>query len=447
MHYYQRSLRIYMNSKHLRYFGLLALLLASAGSLMAVELKQPEGKITLQQAMSLALAHNAELRASGWRTKEAEANRIQAGLAPNPQLKTELEDFTGSGEFSSADAMETKVGLSQKIEVGGKRSKRARVADIETDLSKLGYESKKQDVLAAVNVAFIETLAAQERQDLSEESLRVAREVHYTVSERVKAGKVSPIEETRAGISLETARIALQRFHMEYRSACLVLASNWGSVEPDFDGVYGSLEETAPTPQLEELKKLVMRNPDFTRWDVELDKGQAVVDLEEAKRLPDITLGGSARYANEIDEYAFSISAVIPIPFFNRNQGARQRARHSLSRMEAERNGAMNKMNKALVQSHQRLSVSHATVASLRDSVLPGAQSVFNAISEGFKQGKFDYLDLLDAQRTLFEVKGQYIEALSEYHKSDAAMQRLTCQPYDNIETKNETPEGSNHAK
>jgi cobalt-zinc-cadmium efflux system outer membrane protein len=67
--------------------------------------------------------------------------------------------------------------------------------------------------------------------------------------------------------------------------------------------------------------------------------------------------------------------------------------------------------------------------------VIPGAQSAFDAENEGYREGKFGYLDVLDAQRTLFDVKGQYIEALKGYHKAVATVERLICESLDLIQS------------
>ena len=61
----------------------------------------------------------------------------------------------------------------------------------------------------------------------------------------------------------------------------------------------------------------------------------------------------------------------------------------------------------------------------MRTSILPGAELAFQTAREGYTQGKFGYLDVLDAQRTWFEAQSQYVEVLSTYHQAFAEMNRL----------------------
>jgi cobalt-zinc-cadmium efflux system outer membrane protein len=70
-----------------------------------------------------------------------------------------------------------------------------------------------------------------------------------------------------------------------------------------------------------------------------------------------------------------------------------------------------------------------STVSSLKNEVLPSAQGTFDAVTEGYRIGKFDFLEMLDAQRTLFDVKGSYIDALAKYHRAVADVERLVGEP------------------
>ncbi|MBE3123883.1 MAG: TolC family protein, partial [Planctomycetes bacterium] len=86
-----------------------------------------------------------------------------------------------------------------------------------------------------------------------------------------------------------------------------------------------------------------------------------------------------------------------------------------------------------LAEAYQVLASSFAEATILRDEVLPAAEAAFTASSEGYRLGKFGYLDVLDAQRTFFETQGQYIEALAAYHRAAADVERLVGQSLESI--------------
>ncbi|MBW2355011.1 MAG: TolC family protein, partial [Deltaproteobacteria bacterium] len=168
------------------------------------------GVIALKDAISTALVRNPDLMAFSIEIRAQEAQMIQAGLFPNPEFQFQSEDFGGSGTRQGFDLTETTVQLSQLIELGGKRSKRKMIASLDRDLAGWDYKSKRADVLTKVTKAFIDVLADQKRVALAKEMVDLAAKVLQTVSARVKAGKVSPIEETRAKVAFFANQIALQ---------------------------------------------------------------------------------------------------------------------------------------------------------------------------------------------------------------------------------------------
>jgi outer membrane protein, heavy metal efflux system len=80
------------------------------------------------------------------------------------------------------------------------------------------------------------------------------------------------------------------------------------------------------------------------------------------------------------------------------------------------------------------LAAAHIEVTTLKTQILPGAQSAFDAASTGYRLGKFGFLDVLDAQRTLFEAKAQYLRALASYHQALAEVERLIGEPVEAAE-------------
>lgn len=391
----------------------------------SLQLEEPTGILTLRQALTLALMKNPELAFFSWEVRAKEAFTLQSGLLPNPEIIIEAENFGGSGALRRFDRTETTIQLSQLIELAGKPSKRRRVAALERDLAGWDYETKRLDVLTNVTKSFIDVLAAQERLEVTEELVLLAEQVYKTVSERVKAGKVSPVEETKAKITLASSRIELERAKRMLEAFRKSLAVTWGSVSPAFKNVAGDFDVIFPIPSTEEITHRVSMNPDIARWVVEMEQRRAAVKLEEAMRIPDLTISSGVRRLNETNDNAFVLGVSIPIPIFNLNQGGVLKARYRLAKAEEERRAVEVRVHTALAETYQNLSAAFSEVTALKNDVLPGAQSAFEAASEGYRQGKFGFLDVLDAQRTLVDARSQYIEALNVYHKSVADVERL----------------------
>ena len=206
------------------------------------QLEEPTGGITLRQALALVLMHNPDLKAFSWDVRVGEAQTLQAGVRPNPELEAEIEEFGGSGDFSGFGAIETAVQLSYLIELGGKRGKRRKVAALETELAGWDYETARLDVLTQMTQTFIDVLAAQEAVALNEELVRLAEQVFNTVKAQVEAGKVSPVEQTRTQVELANSRIALEQAKRGLQAARQALAFTWGSPSPAFESVEGQFD-------------------------------------------------------------------------------------------------------------------------------------------------------------------------------------------------------------
>jgi len=390
--------------------------------------KGPAGTLTLRDALSFALLHSPSLSAYSLEIRAAEARALQAGLLPNPEFEVEVEEVGGSGDRRGFRGAETTLQLGQLIELGGKPSKRRHVAALQTAGAAWDYETKRLDVLTEVTAAFVEVLAAQERVKAASELVQLSKDVLAAVSERVSAGKDSPIERIKAEVALSSVRMQLTEERGRLEAARKRLAAQWGATEVSFREVTGPFDVVAAVPPVEKLVPFLARNPDLARWEAEIEKRRAALALEEARIIPDLTLFGGVRHYNETDDAAFVFGFGIPIPVFNRNQGAVRAAEFDIAKAEYERRAAEAGVYSDLAGKYRDFSNAFSRIESLKKEVLPGAREAFEATRKGYREGKVDYLAVLDAQRTLFEARSQYVSALSEYHKARAEVERLIGQ-------------------
>lgn len=391
--------------------------------------EEPTGVLSLRETLALALAKNPDLAAFSWEVRAREARTLQAGLLPNPEFSVLMEDIGGSDGFRGAQRAQTTITLSQLIELGGKRFARRHATSLTRDLAGWDYEVQRIEILTMASQAFSDTLAAQQRLRLAEELVGLAEEVTRSVIERVKAGKVSPIEETKAEITLSSVRIERERAMLALEAARKRLAATWASATPRFDRVEGDLDQIAPLPSLASLAERLARNPVLARWAAEMAQRQALVRVEQANAIPNITISGGYRRLNETDDNALLFGVSVPLPLFNRNQGSIAEARHRLAKAEAEQRAAEVRVTSALSDAYKALATAHTEAIALKANVLPAAQSAFERINEGYRLGKFGYLDVLDAQRTLFDARARYLQALTDYHKAVAEVERLVGEP------------------
>ena len=400
---------------------------------------EPRGQITLREAVAYALVNSPQLRAFSWDIHTAEANQMQAALLPNPELEVAVEEFGGTGERRAFNSSESTIQIGQFIELAQKRSKRIHLASLEKQLAQWDYYAKRLDVMNQVAAAFVDVLAAQERLTLSKELLRLAEQTHAAVAQRVSGGKDSPLEETKAKVALSTMQIQSQAAAQALKSARTRLAAAWGAPAAEFHSAVGQFYQVSPVPDLNDLEARTSQNPDIARWTVEEQKYRAALNLEKAKATSDPTIRGGLKQLNEGDDTAFIIGLSIPIPMFDRNQAGISRATYAIEKAAEQRRAVEVNIQTALAQAAQNLATAFTEATVLANDVVPGAQSAFDAATQGYQAGKFDYLDVLDAQRTLFEAKGQYVSSLAGYHKVRADVERLIGRDLDSLKNLPET--------
>lgn len=395
---------------------------ANGSSRQTVE--EPTGSLVLSQALTLALTQNPELSAFSWESRAQEAAALQAKLFPNPTFGANASNF-GNRVLQGFDGDAVTLELSQLIELGGKRTARIEAAALTKQLADWDYEAKRADVLTQVTQAFIDVLTAQQRLALTQQTHELANQTTVTTTARVQAGKVSPVEETKAKVARASVQIELMRAQKELEAARKRLAAGWGNTTPRFKAVSGNLESIQVPASLDSLAQRLSKNPDLARWATEITQRQALITMEKSKAVPDVTATvGASKYLMPND-YALIVGFSVPLPVFDRNQGRIQEAEHRLTKAEDELRSTEVRIATALNTAYQALDTAHAEIITLQRDMLPGAQSAYDAACEGYRLGKFGFLDVLDAQRTLFSAKNQYLLALAEYHKAVANVERL----------------------
>lgn len=402
---------------------------------------EPEDALTLRRALALALAGNSELAAFSWDVRIGEARQLQAGLYPNPEAGAEVENIAGSGDFRGTREAETTLQLSQLILLGGKRAKAIEEARLSRDLAAWDYETVRLEIFRRTANEFVEALAARQHLALNEELVRLAEQVVQAVQQRVNAAKSSTVELTRAKVALDLARIDRDQSQSALAAARQRLSANWGNPQPTFETVVGNLRELPSVPSLEELNHRLEKNPVLARWAAEREQRRAALRLEESRAIPDLTVGVGYRRIGGSDDNALVAGVSIPLPLFNRNQGNIREAEHRLTRAGEEQRAAEVRLRTALGQAWQAYDSARATLESLQTTVLPGAQRAFETANEYYEQGRFSFLDVLDAQRTLFTSRAREIRALSDYHQAVNEIDRLVGETSrnENRESKEET--------
>jgi cobalt-zinc-cadmium efflux system outer membrane protein len=220
----------------------------------------------------------------------------------------------------------------------------------------------------------------------------------------------------------------LRRAEREIIATRRQLAAMWGETEPLFTAA-GNIEEIEPPPPLPQLLERLERNPELTRWDIEVQRRTANVNLERAKRIPDVTVAAGARHYSVNDDFAAVVDFSVPLPLFDRNQGGVVEAEQLLAKARADRDAARLQVRSELLAAYDELQTQFERIAVLAVQVLADAKSARTEVHEAYRRGAAHSIDVLAAQRVLVELQGEYFQALADYHTALVEVDRLTATP------------------
>jgi cobalt-zinc-cadmium efflux system outer membrane protein len=388
----------------------------------------PTGPVSLREALAAALQRNPDLAAFDAEIHAADARVLQARLWPNPEIAGDVENIGGNGDFVGVEAAETTLQFSQLIELGGKRPARTRIAAARRELVLWNYEEKRVDVLTRTVQRFVDVLVSQQLVELLQQTVKLAEDFIPESKKRVDAGKASPAETTRGELTVSSARIELEQARRELSAARDQLAAMWGERGARFSKVEGNLDHTEPAPAgADALAQQLKSNRRLARYSSEIKQRQAEIALERAHAIPDITLSGGYRRFSQTEDNAAVIGFSIPLPLFDHNQGNIREAQARLEKTQRLQEATTVSVDTELRQAYQTLLASRGEIATLQEKILPAAQEAYNTINEGYSAGRFTFLDLLEARRTLVASRIQLLNAKGLYHHTAAEIEGLTA--------------------
>ena len=402
----------------LKQFSAVLLLIIFSHSSRSAELTEPPKLLRLEVALGLAMGANPEISVALREQEATEGVRIQAGVRHNPYISSEIQD-------TRRNTQQITLQFNQEIELGNKRESRLALADILHTKATAELDALKATIHANTVNAFYEVLVAQERLALSKSSFEVANAAVNAATKRVNAGKSSPVEETKSNIAASSAKIELNQSNSQLNSARKRLSALWGNPFPVFEQAYGDVENIPLVPSFENLLALLENAPAIGIANLEVSARGGSTKLARSQSTPNITISAGIVHNQELGLNQAILGLSAPIPLFDRNQGNVQEAVSLQYKAQDELIALKTQLATKLAGEHERLSVARLSAISLREEILPGAQNAFEAANKGFNAGKFNFLDVLDAQRTLFQAKSQYIQVLLDAHQAIAEIESI----------------------
>lgn len=386
--------------------------------------------LSMRDALARALAASPRLTAAERDVGIAVGQRIQAGALINPEVSYEQDNSLGTGKFRGTKSAETTLQISQAFEWFGKRDARiaAGVAGVET--AAIQRQAVRLEVLSETAIAFLNVLGAQRRIQILDEQVAAIDRLTPLLQRRVEAGASSPAETGRAEVASALVKADRERLRSTLASARRELAVLMGDTVPKFAAVSGRLDVTGRPQSFKAVVAAIDANPQLVRWTAIYARRNAELLLARLKPYPDVTIAAGWRHFNDANDDAVRLTFSVPIPAFDQNQGNILSAQESLAKTKAEREANRNTLIVIAGRAYDSLEGSLRELAVLREAAIPKAQQAADAISEGYGQGRFSLLEVLDAQASLTQARLREQEALQNFHVAVATIEGLVGNPF-----------------
>jgi cobalt-zinc-cadmium efflux system outer membrane protein len=373
---------------------------------------------TLEAAQDLAASRSPTIAAAKHEVDATLGGIQQAGAWRNPELGATVEDTRSATRTTTAT-----IGF--PLELGGKRPARISAAERAHDVASAQLAEVRAKVRAQVVLSYFAVVIAQERLKLASDSERLSARVAKVVGKRVEAGKVSPVDATRAKVDVANAKLEFQDAQGELQSTRQALGALWGDPSPRFGDVEENLAEAPVRPSADELMRQVDASPALEVSRLMVDSRQALIAVERSKAAPDVVVTVGAKRDNTLGLTQAVVGVSIPLPLFDRNQGAVREAAKRADKAQDEYDANRVQLVADLSQASTRLATTRASIAVLRETVLPAAQQAYDASTTGFEAGKFGFLDVIDTQRSLLQARARYLNTLATAYQAATTIDRL----------------------
>jgi outer membrane protein, heavy metal efflux system len=386
--------------------------------------------VTLADAVEIFMRQNLLLVAARYDIETADAEKLTAKLRPNPQISFGSSDLPVNLSGPLIKEQTYDYGISRTFELGGKRSKRIETANANSDLARGQFQMVVWQLTNDVKRKFYTVVLDQSLLNLARENETTFAEIVKHTAELVNAGEISGLDLERVEVEklkFDTDLANAERdYEVALRDLRFALGGDYRAMEIE---VTGSIDYEPHQFSHDELLDLALAaRPDLKAAKLSERAADANIRLQDAQRIPDLTLGGGIEQVpTGTSSYTFGVA--IDLPVSNRNQGERAKAFIEKKKAQTQQqfltNQVMSDVDKALVafekQKHR--------VDLYRSGVITKVNDIQDKTQIALKAGESSTLDLLDAIRTRRDTLAGFYQTLFDYQMSLLDLELATATP------------------
>jgi cobalt-zinc-cadmium efflux system outer membrane protein len=398
----------------------LSALICGAGAIQALGQTQGPVRITLDEAVKLALDHNHTLQAERSTILQSQAEETTANMRPNPTLSWDAQFLplfqpTQVGTTYFDQNAQFDIGLSYLFEIGRKRQHRLQAAQDVTAQTKSQVADNERALTFLVASDFVSVQLAESTLALAEQDVKSFQSTVDIGEAQLKAGAISEGDYLKIKLQLLQFQTDFSQAQLAKVQALISLRQQLGfeSVPADYD-VAGELDYQPVQAKRDDLEALALRQrPDLRAAQQGVTAAQSQYEVQKSIAKQDLTAGADYSHTSGLSSVSLFFS--IPLPIFNRNQGEIARTRYAIGQSQETEKAAQEQVLTDVVNAFENLQTNDQIIRLYRTGYLDAAKESRNISEYAYKRGAASLLDFLDAERSYRAVELAYRQSLASY--------------------------------
>jgi len=395
-----------------------AVLVVSTGIALA-QPAPPAADVTLDQALDLYRQHSARLAAARSAVDVTAADLVEARIYPNPEAGLTTAR-TAAGD-TAGPTMQYQLDLSVPILIGHQRGKRGDAARAHVEQTRSEVNADQAEAELEIQGRFLTLLSAQEKTTLLTAALADAKTLREIVAGRTSAGAGSSYAVERIDLAIAALGSRVDESHADEQvaSSALAVAIGIPGWQPHAAGALVA-ESAAPQAVVDAAHPLLA---------VDRAKHAAARADEErahADAVPTPSIGVQTFTTTGPQGLGVAGGFSIPLPLFDRNQGAVARARAAARQAELELAATSVELAGALEQATRDLAARRDALAKYQTSAMQRLVKVREMAEAAYRSGQGGIVELLDALDAITDARLRELELRATVADAELAVRRAS---------------------
>ena len=370
--------------------------------------------LTVDEAIAVALCNNAAFQDLLVELRLANADLIQAGLLPNPEV----------AYFFSVSDKPYKYLVDFPVESLWLRPLREDAALEEVARVRDRLVQAALDLIREVRWAYADLLLAESRQRIGDEAIELRGEVAAIGETRLQAGDIAPQETSAARIDALQARQDALRLAFDAELARERLRNVLGM--PEIRAPFRLepiTDKTSPVFSAETLvAEALASRPDMQAATQAVDAAESRLRVAKVGwfRLLGIADATSGRQTGH--EFGPGLRATLPI--FHWNEGAIARAEAEVERAARQRRTLHDTICLEVRRAYLQHEQSRVTLEHVRKVIRPEVDAAIKQTQIAYREGNTTYVVVLEATRQLLDSYLREAQLQTDHWRATAELER-----------------------